>query len=50
MIQFKLNSIRVSTSSQSIEPEPTTDQPKSIGWDTIVNLPSLYKKEASIDL
>jgi hypothetical protein len=31
MMQFILNSIRVSTSSKSIEPEPTTNQPKSIG-------------------
>ena len=37
MMQFNLNSIRVSKNSKSIEPEPTTNQPKSIGWDTIVN-------------
>ena len=37
-----LTSIRVSKSSKSIEPEPTTNQPKSIGRDTIVNLPSDY--------
>ena len=43
MMQFNLNSIRVSKSSKSIELEPTTNQPKSIGWDTIVNSPSLKK-------
>ena len=30
MMQFNLNSIRVSKSSKSIEPEPTPNQPKSI--------------------
>ena len=38
MMQFNLNSIRVSKSSKSIKPESTTNQPKSIGWDTIVNI------------
>jgi hypothetical protein len=37
MKQFNLNSIRVSKSSISIDPEPATNQTKSIGWDTIVN-------------
>jgi hypothetical protein len=31
MMQFNLNSIRVSKSSKSIEPEPTANQTKSIG-------------------
>jgi hypothetical protein len=31
MMQFNLNSIRVSKSIKSIEPEPTTNQTKSIG-------------------
>jgi hypothetical protein len=39
-MQFNLNSIRVSTNSKSIEPEASTNQPESMGWDTIVNLPS----------
>jgi hypothetical protein len=30
-MQFNLNSVRVSKSSKSIEPEPTTNQTKSIG-------------------
>ena len=42
IMQFNLNSIRVSKSSKSIEPKPTTNQPKSIGWDAIVNLPSQF--------
>jgi hypothetical protein len=31
MMQFNLNSIRVSKSIKSIEPEPITNQTKSIG-------------------
>ena len=39
MMQFNLNSIRVSKSSKLIEPEPTTNQTK------YVNLPSLYSTD-----
>ena len=45
MMQFNLNSI----SRKSIKPEPTTNQHKSIGWDTIVNLPSVVLKMAWSD-
>ena len=47
-MQFNLNSIGVSKSSKSIEPEPTFNQTKSIGWDTIVNLPSFNREEYCI--
>ena len=40
IMQFNLKSIRVSKSNKSIEPEPTSNQTKLIGRDTIVNLPS----------
>ena len=50
MMQFNLNSIKVSKSSKSIEPEPTTNQTKSIGWDTIVNLPSYIKTRKKLSM
>ena len=42
-LQMLFGMFSIASRRKSIEPETTTNQPKSIGWDTILNLPSIFK-------